>query len=116
MSRTARASDMRHKVKVYKQVNIRDNKTGKIRQAWMYDFSIWCKPSTIFREQLEASVSGAETLRNRIEFETRYPTKLTTRNRIVFNDEMFRVSIVGDTDGLHDTVRFLAEALEDGGA
>lgn len=116
MSRTARASDMRHKVKAYKQVNVRDSETGKIKQMWKYDFYLWCKPSTVFREQLQASVSGAKTLRNRIEFETRYPTRLTTRNRIVYNNEMFEVSIVGDTEGTHNTVRFLAEALEDGGA
>lgn len=116
MPRTAKASDMRHKVKVYEQVNIRDEQTGKLKQVWKYSHSIWCKPSTIFREQLETVVSGAETLRNRLEFETRYPVNLNSNHRIVYNNEMFRVSIVGDTSGTHDIVRFLAESLEDGGA
>ena len=114
MARKARSSDMRDKVNVYKQVNVVVD--GKVEQMWLYDFSIWCRERTIFREQLETIVSGAETLRNRLEMETRYPTKLNTTHRIVYKNEMFRVSIVGDTDGTHDRVRFLAEALEDGGA
>lgn len=113
MARRARSSDMRDKVKVYEQVNVVEN--GVVKQKWIYTFSLWCQDRTVFREQLETAVSGAETLRNRLEMETRYPTKLTTRHRIVFNGEMFRVSIVGDTTGSHDRVRFLAESLEDGG-
>lgn len=114
MARRARASDMRDKIKVYKQVNIVEN--GTVVQRWIHDFDLWCRERTIFREQLETIVSGAETLRNRLEFETRYPTELNTRHRIVHKGEMFRVSIVGDTEGTHDRVRFLAESLEDGGA
>ena len=114
LARGIKASDMRDKVKVYEQVNV--SVDGRTVQEWKYKFSIWCRERTIFREQLETVVSGAETLRNRLEMETRYPTKLNTRHRVVFNNEMYRVSIVGDTDGTHDTVRFLAKSLEDGGA
>lgn len=115
MSRRARASDMRHRIGVYAQVNYVNPETGQAEQMWKHEHDIWARESTIFREQLEGVMSGAINLRNRKEFETRYPTKLTTRNRIVYNDEMYRVSIVGDTSGEHDRVRFLAERLEDGG-
>lgn len=116
MSRRARASDMRHKVGVYKQVNVRNANTGSVEQKWLFTHHLWCRDVTIFREQLEMDVSGGTTLRNRKEFETRYPANLSTRNRIEHNGELYRVSIVGDTTGSHDRVRFLAERLEDGGA
>ena len=116
MTKRARASDMRHKVGVYKQVNVRHSKTGRIEPKWLFSHSIWCREATIFREQLETDVSGGTALRNRKEFETRYPAKISTRNRIVYKGEMYRVSIVGDTSGTHDRIRFLGERLEDGGA
>lgn len=116
MSRRARSSDMRHKVGVYKQVNLRNKKTAKIEQKWLFSHSIWCREATIFREQLETDVSGGTALRNRKEFETRYPADLSTRNRIEYNGDLYRVSIVGDTSGTHDRIRFLAERIEDGGS
>lgn len=117
--KSARASDMRHKVKVYKQVNVRNRELGTIEQRWVKDFEIWCREVTIYREQLETIVSGAETLRDRKEFEcrmTKQNQRLNTRHRIVHEGKMYRVSITGDTEGLHNRMRFLAEALEDGGA
>lgn len=116
MSRRARASDMRHKVGVYEQINVRNQKNGNIEQRWLYSHHLWCRDVTIFREQLEMDASGGTTLRNRKELETRYPADLSTRNRVEINGELYRVSIVGDTAGTHERVRFLAERLEDGGA
>lgn len=114
--RKARASDMRHKVKVYEQVNVVDPRNGTTKTMWRYVFSLWCREVTIFREQLETVVSGAETLRDRKEFECRYTATLTTRHRIVYRGDLYRVSIVGDTEGRSDRIRFLAEAVKDGGA
>lgn len=116
MAKRARTSDMRHKVEVYRQVNVRNKKTGITEQRWLKDFTLWCRKKTIFREQLETVISGAEMLRDRIEFECRYTENLTTRNRVLHNGKFYRVSIVGDTLGTTDRIRFLAESLEDGGA
>lgn len=116
MAKNARSSDMRHKVKIYEQVNVIDRTTGVIKQKWRYVFTIWCREVTIFREQLEAIYSGAETLRDRREMETRYTTKLNTTHRAVYRGDMYRISIVGDTEGIHDRTRFLMESIKDGGA
>lgn len=114
--RKARASDMRHKVKVYEQVNVRNKTTGALEPRWLYVFSLWCREVTIFREQLEAIHSGAITLRDRLEMETRYTTKLNTTHRVVHLGKLYSVSIAGDTEGTSDRVRFYIERLEDGGA
>lgn len=116
MAKNARPSDMRHKVEVYRQVNVRNKRTHVIEQRWLKDYTLWCRKKTIFREQLETIVSGAEMLRDRIEFECRYTDKLTTRHRVLYKGQFYRVSIVGDTSGTMDRTRFLAESLEDGGA
>ena len=116
LSRRARSSDMRHKVGVYSQVNVRNRSTGNIEQRWLHSHNIWCREITIFREQLETDGSGGTALRNRKEMETRYPADLTTRHRVEIDGGLYRVSIVGDTSGTHDRIRFLAERLEDGGA
>lgn len=97
-------------------MNVRNKKTGITEQRWLKDFDLWCREKTIFREQLETVISGAEMLRDRLEFECRYTDRLTTRHRILYRGEFYRVSIVGDTGGTSDRVRFLAEALTDGGA
>ena len=112
----AKASDMRHKVKVLEQVNEFDPKTGQAIFTWKEVFSLWCREITIFREQLETIVSGGQILSDRLEFECRYTTKLTSAHRVEYRGKMYQVSIVGDTSGLSDRIRFLAEALEDGGA
>ena len=116
MARRAKASDMRHKVGVYKQVNVRNRERGTIEQKWVKDFDLWVRESTIFREQLEAVFSGAETLRDRKEFEARYTDRLTSAHRVLYKGELYRVSIEGDTDGTMDRIRFLGEVVEDGGA
>ena len=114
--RNARSSDMRHKVKFYEQVNVRDKKTGVIRAAWRYVFTAWCRRSTIFREQLESVISGAVTYRDRYEMETRYTERINSTLRMVMDGKMYSISITGDTSGTSDRTRFLAERLEDGGA
>lgn len=116
MAKNARTSDMRHKVKILEQVNVMDRETGAVKQKWRYVFSLWCREVTIFREQLEALYSGGETLRDRKEMETRYTTKLNTKHRAVYKGEMYRISIVGDTEGRHDRIRFLMENIKDAGA
>lgn len=117
--KNAKTSDMRHKVKLYKQVNVRNRELGTVETRWIKDFEVWCREVTIYREQLETIVSGAETLRDRKEFEcrlTKTSKKISSRHRLTYQGKMYRVSIVGDTNGTHDRIRFLAEALEDGGA
>lgn len=116
MARRAKASDMRHKAGVYKQVNVRNPDRGTIEQRWVKDFEIWVRESTIFREQLENVISGAETLRDRIEFETRYTNRIKSSHRLLHKGKLYRISIEGDTDGTMDRTRFLGERIEDGGA
>lgn len=116
MAKNAKSSDMRHKVRIYEQHNIVNHETGRMEQKWRYVFSIWCREVTVFREQLEAIYSGAETLRDRLEMETRYTTKLKTTHRAYYNGHMYRISIVGDTSGTSDRIRFLMESTQDGGA
>lgn len=115
MPRTSRASDMKWKVKFYKQVNILDKETGKLRQVWYYQFSQFCREKTIFREQLEAVLSGANVLRDRLEMECRYTEKIHTGLRCVHKGQLYEISIAGDTSGRSDTTRFLIERVIDGG-
>ncbi|MBK0347892.1 phage head closure protein [Aerococcaceae bacterium zg-ZJ1578] len=112
----AKASDMRHKVMILEQVNVLDRQTGAIAQKWRKSFYVWCREVTIFREQLEQVVSGAESLRDRLEMECRYTRKINSKQRALYDGKFYRISIVGDTSGASDRVRFLMEALEDGGA
>ena len=114
--RKAKASDMRHKVRIYEQVNVIDRDSGKINQKWIYAFTVMCREVTIFREQLESVVSGAESLRDRLEMECRYTKKINSAQRALYDKKLYRISIVGDTEGKSDRVRFLMEALTDGGA
>lgn len=114
--RKAKASDMRHKVKIYEQVNVLDRDSGVIKQKWKYEFSVWCREVTIFREQLESVVSGAESLRDRLEMECRYTKKINSKQRAMYDGKLYRISIAGDTEGTSDRIRFLMEALDDGGA
>lgn len=116
MPRMARASDMKHKVKFYKQLNVKDHNTGDIKQVWYYDFSLWCREKIIFREQLERVRSGSNMYRKRLEMECRYTTKITSAHRCVHKGKMYEISIEGDSDGTSDTTRFLIEEMTDGGA
>lgn len=115
MTRRTRTPDMRDRVEVYKQIDYEDE-NGNLQTVWLYDYSLWCRQYPVFREQLEQSNSGSKTLRNRLDFETRFPCRLTTMNRVRFNGKFYRVTIAGDADGQHDRFRFYGESLEDGGS
>lgn len=112
----AKASDMRHKVSILEQVNVLDRQSGAITQKWRKSFTVWCREVTIFREQLESVVSGAESLRDRLEMECRYTRKINSKQRAYYDGKVYRISIAGDTSGTSDRIRFLMEALDDGGA
>lgn len=116
MPRRARPADMRHKVKFYKQVNVKNFDTGETEQRWKFEFSMYCRERITFREQLEAVYSGANTLRNRLEMECRYTRKITSAHRALFRGDLYEISIAGDTNGKSDTTRFIMEAVQDGGA
>ena len=109
-----RANDFRHRIQFYEQKNV-PSRNG-FKQEWVPAFKLWCREKTVFREQLEGVVSGGNTSRDRKEMETRYTTKLTTMNRFEYRGSMYEVSIVGDTTGDVESIRFLGEALKDGGA
>ena len=112
--RRVRANDFRHHIQFYKQVDV---PTGRgYRQEWVPAFNLWCREKTIFREQLEGVLSGGNTLRDRKEMETRFTKKLSTLNRFLYQGKMYEVSIVGDTVGDCRAIRFLGEAVIDGGA
>ncbi len=116
MPRRSRASDMRNKVDFYKQINVRNNNTGEIEQVWKFDFSLFCREKTIFREQLERVRSGSNLYRKRLEMECRYTNRITSAHRCVYRGDMYEISIVGDTSGTSDTTRFLIETMTEGGA
>lgn len=115
MPRKSRPSDMRHKVEFYKQVNLKDFDSGETEVAWKYDFSLFCKISITFREQLETVYSGSNTLRNRLEAECRFTNKITSAHRALYKGQLYSISIAGDTDGKSDVTRFIMETLEEGG-
>lgn len=75
-----------------------------------------CRVKTIYREQLEMVVSGAQTLRDRLEFECRYTEIVTSAHRVEYKGNEYQISIEGDTDGRRRRTRFLGERLVDGGA
>ena len=103
MAKRTRTSDLRNKVEFYKQGEIFDYNRGSYILSWRLEFTSWCRETTIYREQLEASIGGANVLRDRKEFITRYNAKI---------DE---ISIVGDTRGDRRETRFLAEVVLNGG-
>lgn len=109
-----RANDFRHHIQFYIQEDI-PTPYG-YSQEWVPVFKLWCREKTIFREQLEGVLSGGNTLRDRKEMETRYTPKLTTEYRFTYQGNMYEISIVGDTVGDCKTIRFLGEAVIDGGA
>ena len=112
--RKVRANDFRHHIQFYEQKDI-PNGRGYDTE-WIPVFKLWCREKVIFREQLESVISGGNTLRDRKELETRYTTKLNTEHRFKYKDKMYEISIVGDSVGDCKTIRFLGEAIVDGGA
>ncbi len=108
-----KTSDFRHRIQFYEQVNVPTQRGYTIE--WQPTFKLWCREKTIFREALEGVQSGGNTLRDRRELETRYTTKLSTKNRFEYRGTMYEITIVGDTNGDCKTIRFLGEALKDGG-
>lgn len=118
----AKASEMRQVVKLMKQGSRIDPNTGKITTGWVPEMKngqpilLRCRVKTIYREQLEMVVSGAQTLRDRLEFECRYTNMVTSAHRVEYNGELYQVSIEGDTDGRRKRTRFLGERITDGGA
>lgn len=112
--RKVRANDFRHHIQFYEQKDI-PNGRGYDTQ-WIPVFKLWCREKVIFREQLESVISGGNTLRDRKEMETRYTTKLSTEHRFKYKDNLYEISIVGDSVGDCKAIRFLGEAIVDGGA
>lgn len=106
-------NEFRNRLEVYEQVNIQT--PYGYETEWKLAFKCWCRVRTIYRVQLEGIVSGGNTLRDRKEFETRYTNKITTLNRVKYKGDMYEISISGDTEGNRKTIRFLGEALKDGG-
>ena len=105
-----RANDFRHHIQFYEQKDI-PNGRGYDTE-WIPVFKLWCRKKVIFREQLESVISGGNTLRDRKELET----KLTTSHRFKYKYKLYEISIVGDSEGYCKTIRFLGEAVVDGGA
>ena len=94
-----RANDFRHHIQFYEQKDI-PNGRGYDTE-WLPVFKLWCREKVI---------------KDRKELETRYTTKLTTEHRFKYKDKMYEISIVGDSVGDCKTIRFLGEAIVDGGA
>lgn len=107
---------MRERIQVLRQENQFNDELGTWEHTYVPFLTIRCRVRTIYREQLETVVSGANTLRDRKEFECRYTTKITSEHRILYQGKEYQVSIVGDTVGNNRRTRFLAERLDDGGA
>ena len=115
MAKRTRTSDMRNKVEFYKQSEIFDYNSGSYILSWGLEFTSWCRETTIYREQLEASIGGANVLRDRKEFITRYNESIDTTLRCKYKGKMYEISIVGDTRGDRRETRFLAEVVLNGG-
>ena len=62
MAKRTRTSDMRNKVEFYRQSEIFDYNSGSYILSWGLEFTSWCRETTIYREQLEASIGGANVL------------------------------------------------------
>lgn len=118
----AKASEMRQPVKLLVQNTTIDPVTGRPKVGWGpmvkdgREVILRCRVKTIYREQLEMVVSGAQTLRDRLEFECRYTEMVTSAHRVEYKGKQYQVSIEGDTDGRRKRTRFLGERLTDGGA
>jgi len=109
-----KANDFRHHIQFYEQVNVPNGRGYSIQ--WEPTFKLWCRERTVFREQLEAVISGGNTYRDRKEMETRFTKKITSGQRFMYEGFLYEVSIVGDTVGDKKYTRFLGETLKDGGA
>ena len=115
MAKRPRTSDMRYKTEFFSQREPYGCRSGSYILSWGLEFTSWCRETTIYREQLEASIGGANVLRDRKEFITRYNEKIDTTLRCKYKGKMYEVSIVGDTRGDRRETRFLAEVVLNGG-
>lgn len=116
LARRTRTSDMRNLVTFYEHKSVWNPQSARYDQSWVPVFDRYCMVTTIYREQLKTELGGASILRDRREFTTRYDPKVTHRLRCKYNGEMYEISIVGDTRGDMKEIRFLGEAVIDGGA
>lgn len=115
MAKRTRTNDMRNKIQFFKQNELFDYNSGSYTLLWEPIFTAWCKETTIYREQLESTLAGGNTLRDRKEFTTRYNPSIDTTLRCEYMGRRYDISIVGDTRGDKRETRFLAEAITDGG-
>lgn len=116
MARQVRTNDMRNKVTFLTQSETFDYNSGSYTLDWTPSFTAWCRETTIYREQLESTLAGGNTLRDRKEFITRYNRNIDTTLRCEYQGKLYDISIAGDTRGDRKETRFLAEAIVDGGA
>lgn len=79
-------------------------------------FKRWARVKIIFREQLEAVISGANTLRDRLELTLRYCEDIDSTMAFEYRGKMYNVSIVGDKTGLVHEIGLLGESIQDGGS
>lgn len=107
---------MRHLVKFYKHQSVWNPQSARYDLQWVHVFDRYCKITPIYREQLKTVIGGASVLRDRQEFTTRYDPQINRKLRCEHEGEMYEISIAGDTRGDLKEVRFLGEAVVDGGA
>lgn len=115
MPRRTKASDMRHVVQFFEQKPVWNPQSARYDNQWVKVFERRCMITPIYRDQLLANLGGANILRDRREFTTRYDPRIGRKLRCKHDGEMYEISIAGDTRGDMREIRFLGEAILDGG-
>lgn len=115
MSKKTRASDFSKRITFYAQTTRFNEETGMTETVYVEVFKRWAKVKVIFREQLEAMVSGANTLRDRLELTLRYAEDIDSTMAFQYKGEFYNISIKGDKSGLRQEISLLGEAIRDGG-
>ena len=115
MAKKTRASGYTEYIQFYEQVVAFDPEEVRTISEWKPIFKRWAKVHIIFREQLESLISGAQTLRDRVELTLRYTDKISSTMRFEYRGNFYNISIVGDKTGKQEEIGILGEAVVDGG-
>lgn len=98
------------------QDEVPNDDTGMMDTVFVTQFKRKANLQTIFREQLEFTISNSTVYRQRYQVTLRYCDELIQSNMLMkYNGKLFSISIVGDTRGDRRETRLLAETILDGG-
>lgn len=115
MAKKSTSSNMRRKVTFYKTEAVWDRMSASYLEKWVPAFTRYCEMTPIYREALKTYIGGGAVMRDRQEFTTRYDPRINRELRCEYGGVMYEISIAGDTTGNLKEVRFLGEAIVNGG-